>query len=113
MNVNDLPTAGFMAVRQYVIPIEDYPEIQMPLAAELLHVGEQNGDLTVWARVNPSLPIVTRRFCVTGHVDLGVHVGTVQVRDTLRSLGHNYSGKELVFHVFDLGEPDNPHRRTP
>ena len=47
MNVNDLPTAGFMAVRQYVIPIEDYPEIQMPLAAELLHVGEQNGDLTV------------------------------------------------------------------
>lgn len=112
MKYDDLPTsfafqpaAGFMAVRQYVIPIEDYPEVQMPLAAELLHVGEQNGDLVVWARVNPSLPIVTRRFCVTGHVDLGIHVGTVQMRDTLRN--------GLVFHVFDLYEPDNPHRRAP
>ena len=31
-----------------------------------------------------------------GHVDLGIHVGTVQMRDTLRN--------GLVFHVFDLGE---------
>ena len=92
-----------MAVRQYTIPVEDYPEVPMPLAAELLAAGEVNGDIVVWARVNPSLPTVTRRFCVTGHVNLGIHVGTVQVRDTLRN--------GLVFHVFDLGESPEQAKR--
>lgn len=73
--------------------------VPMRFGSALLHVGEQNGQLTVWFHVpdDKAAPVPRRIVVVgTGHdcslVPIQQHVGTVQMR----------SG--LVWHVFDGGE---------
>lgn len=78
---------------KYPLPISSQSDISLPLDAKLLHVGEQNGEIFVWALVAPSNPMITRSFTIygTGHpVDnpLVTYVGTVQMRNG------------LVWHVF-------------
>lgn len=68
----------------------------MPDHAKLLHVGEQDSRLYVWALVDPTAPNVKReiRYYGTGHPiigDPGEFIGTVQM-----SMG-------LVWHFFDKG----------
>lgn len=76
--------------------------LRMPRGAQLLHLGEQHGDLYVWAKVDIDQPIVWRKLEVVGtgwqekDGGDGVHIGTVQM--------HN----GLVFHVFDHGELVSP-----
>lgn len=73
--------------------------VVMPRGAKLLHVGEQNRRLMLWALVDRDAPASRRHVIVipTGQVvelpKQAEHVGTVA----------NFHGW-LVFHVFDLGE---------
>ncbi len=72
--------------------------LQIPAGAQLLHVGEQDGRLVMWARVDTLQPVALRRLEVvgTGWVDRdggdGAYLGTIQA-----------SGG-LVWHIFDQGE---------
>jgi len=85
--------------------IHKYPLIldgptQMPRGAQLLAVQDQQGVAYIWARIDPSAPMVWRSLWVagTGHplpseTDNAPFVGTFQI-----------ANGALVFHVFDCGE---------
>jgi hypothetical protein len=64
----------------------------MPQGAKVVHVGEQNGDIYLWASVNPNMLEERRTFTVvgTGHKAPpdSVYVGTVQIHP-------------FVWHVFE------------
>lgn len=69
--------------------------IRTPRGAELLHAGEQDGELVLWARVDQLAGPALRWIVVsaTGQMVYSQpHVGTVQMPDG------------LVWHVFDGGE---------
>lgn len=77
-------------------PLTDDPcIISVPRGADLVLVGAQGGDITLWFEVNPDAPEVARVFTIkgTGHPVLPamVHVGSVQVG-------------EFVWHVYEMGE---------
>jgi len=82
------------AIWKFPIPLEDEFEIEMPRAAELLHVETQNDQGCVWARVVPERAKEMRKFYLrgTGHsVDMDCeHVGSFMLR-----------GGALVFHIFE------------
>lgn len=83
------------AVWKYALAIDDAQTIEIPEGAELLTVGNQNGELVLWARVNPSGDPVRREILIrgTGHPIGGwPYVGSAQFADGL-----------LVWHVFDGG----------
>lgn len=84
-------------VWKYALEITDEQQIDMPEGAELLHVAEQYGTLTLWARVIPTgQPVVKREIIVrgTGHpIWTQAYVGTVVT-----------AAGALVWHVFDGGE---------
>lgn len=83
-------------VYKYTLHLDDTVEVVMPKGAEVLSVGEQNGLICVWARVDTREPSVKRLFRVagTGHPDpRGNFVGVVMQH-----------GGALVWHIFDLGE---------
>lgn len=82
-------------VYKYDLPHPETP-ILMPEGAKLLHVGEQGWGVHLWALVNPTLPVVERKFFVvgTGHgfEDVNAeYIGTVQ------------ASSGLVWHVFEKG----------
>lgn len=69
----------------------------MPAGAEILHVHEQNGDICLWALVDPDAAKEQRNFVVlgTGHLDdrnfsHAEYIGSSHLRDGL-----------FVFHVFE------------
>lgn len=75
--------------------VSDTRNVSMPRGAELLHVGEQDGQVDVWARVDTEAEYVSRAFVLVGtgfelNAHAGRHVGTVQMRDG------------LVWHVFEV-----------
>ena len=81
-------------IHKYRLKLEDYPLVEMPIGAEVLHVGMQYGHLHVWARVDPTLEKKTRHFAVrgTGHANCPAankHIGTVV-------------DGSFIWHVFDL-----------
>ncbi len=86
-------------VWKYDLRVEDELLVEMPRGAELLHVGNQSGEIdrfTVWARVTPppGNANAARRLLVrgTGHpVGDEPYVGTT-------------FGGPLVWHIFDGGE---------
>lgn len=74
--------------------------LNLPAGAEILHVGEQEGGVNIWALLDPSHPDEERVFQIWGTgwqitVEPGQHVGTVQMRDG------------LVWHVFEVSD-ENP-----
>lgn len=85
-----------MKVWKYTLSIRDEVDLDMPEDAELLFVGKQSiavDQLELWARVEPTRPIETRRILIrgTGHlIEIEPHVGSVVVGP-------------LVWHVFDGG----------
>jgi hypothetical protein len=87
-----------LQVWKYAVPIGDAFELRMPRGARCLTVQVQGAGLCLWALVDPSAPLETRRFLFrgTGHeIDYGyaelVWVGTFQLE-----------GGALVFHVFEV-----------
>lgn len=88
------------SIWKFAIEVEDLQAITIPKAAEILSVQVQNGQICIWAIVNPSSPTVERviRMAGTGHdltnrPPLGKFIGTVQI-----------NGGQFIFHVFDGGE---------
>ena len=85
-----------MEIFKYHLEIADTCKTKMPMGAEVLHVAEQNGELCVWALVNPENTLQEQLFRIfgTGHripddEYFLKHVGTVLMEN----------GK-LVWHVF-------------
>ena len=81
---------------KFTFPVTNRSDIPMPKGAKLLSVQRQDGDICVWALVDPVAPTETRRFAVygTGQLvpdDPGAYVGTVQQLDG-----------RLVWHVFEV-----------
>ena len=81
-----------------IIPNDDYIDIEMPSMAQLLTVQVQRGEPYLWAMVDTSFPMQTRRFRLagTGHpiteksCDLA-YIGTFQLH-----------GGALIFHLFEV-----------
>lgn len=89
-----------MTIWKYPIEIDDRVDIEMPRNAQLIYVGDQAGQLTVWAMVDDRERPALRTLLIrgTGHPcpDDAPYVGSAQV---LRSSGYGF-----VWHVFDGGE---------
>ena len=94
---------------KFIIPFQDALDtncipIEMPDRAQFLTVMEQGGNLCLWAQINQTEKLVTRRFAVfgTGHEmpnSVFDYLGTVM-----------FAGGSLVLHVYELwdDEPDLP-----
>lgn len=70
-----------------------YNSVPLPFGAEVVHIGEQHGQLQMWVEQDPSETLVNRQFNVygTGHYIYNVneqHLSTVQVGD-------------LVWHIYE------------
>lgn len=56
-----------MMIYKYPLELESAPQaVSMPVGAEILHVANQDGHPTIWARVDIDAPNVTRHFYVFG-----------------------------------------------
>jgi len=53
-------------IYKYDLPIADRQELRLPRGATLLHVGEQSGQLKLWALVNPEAPREPIEVCIAG-----------------------------------------------
>lgn len=81
---------------KYPLDIKDEQVVDLPINAQLLSVQEQNGQIVLWAIVEPNRVTeeIKVRIYGTGHPlavqdDLFSYLGTVQT-----------SGGSLVWHVF-------------
>jgi hypothetical protein len=85
-------------VWKFPLALIDNQVVAMPEGSDLLHVGEQYGTLTLWARVTPTGQREVDRLIIvrgTGHpIFAQPHVGTVLMPNG------------LVWHVFDGGEEE-------
>lgn len=73
--------------------------VGMPRDARILHVHEQDGQVCIWAEVDPMAPTVERKVALRptgGRADqTAVYVGTVHLVE---------AGRPIVLHVYDGGE---------
>jgi hypothetical protein len=77
-----------------VLKATDVQDIEVPEDAELLTAREQNEQLCVWFKCDPSKPLSKRRIavCGTGH----------PAPEGARYVGTGFlMGGQLVFHVFE------------
>jgi len=70
----------------------DVADISMPIGAEVIHVGEQDNRLCIWARVEDSAPKAMYRFAICG-------TGTACPPDKYLGTAKLYGG-QLILHVF-------------
>lgn len=101
-----------LVVWKFVIPVvsvgsagidPDRVEIAMPMLSEILSVQSQNGDICIWAQVDPTMEKRIRTFRVvsTGHCWNAGEYGS-QPANTGNFLGtcQFYDGS-LVLHVYE------------
>ena len=95
---------------KYTLEITDRQEIEMQDGEwlDILCVKEQNGNICLWAIVDPSAPMAKRKFAIygTGHPmpdDLSDHayLGTVQTYIVEGNCGGKNT-TEFVWHVFEI-----------
>lgn len=71
-------------IYKYPLQFQDRQIVPLPTGAAILTVQVQQGEICLWALVEPSLPQQARVVQIygTGHPadDAGVYVGTVQIR---------------------------------
>lgn len=88
--------------------VEPLSPTRMPAGAEILHVHEQNGEIRLWAVVDPSAPVVDRDIEVAptgGPVPPGEYLGSVHLHDRWQANGGQAEAQlMLVFHLYDAGE---------
>jgi len=83
-----------MTIYKYTIPLQDEISVEMPTGAEILSSQVQNGEIQVWAKVEPAAicrPVLFR-IIGTGHP---FPDGEWQFVDTVQC-----HGGDLVFHIF-------------
>lgn len=85
-------------VYKYVLPVDTDCKVDMPVGAEILNIGVQNGDLCAWVLVEVDMPYETRRFSVfgTGHEIPSLNDGYRQYLATVLMMHGS-----LVLHVFE------------
>lgn len=69
--------------------------VKMPANAKVLHVGEQHGELYVWAMINPNATVVNYKFFVLG---TGQDIGHLEM--VCKFLNSVQMENGLVWHVF-------------
>ena len=83
-------------IHKFHIPLDDRPDVEMPLGARIVAIREVDRQLYAWAEVDTRARMAVRELAVvgTGHPlpPLGRHLETVPMR----------SG--FVWHVYELGE---------
>lgn len=86
-------------IYKYVLELAEVQAVTMPEDAEILKVGEMNGDICVWVRfeVINQAQQGQRRFKIIGTGDVydesGIYLDSIIAR----------SG--YVWHIFDMGKP--------
>lgn len=55
-----------MKVFKYPVPITDRLRLGLPRGAEVIHVGEQSGQVQLWALVDPDAPPEMVELCIVG-----------------------------------------------
>ena len=80
---------------KYPLEITDRQALSLPVGADILSVGNQNGTLMLWALVDPNNGVSARKIHIfgTGH-QIGAYPGK------LRFIGTAFTGS-LVWHVFE------------
>lgn len=82
-------------IYKYTVPFSGMAVVSLPKQAPILHVGEQDGVIFIWALVDMSEITVPRYFRIYGtgfaFKDEVQHVGSVIVDDG-----------RLVWHVFEV-----------
>ncbi|MEN6293881.1 MAG: hypothetical protein ABFD07_17925 [Methanobacterium sp.] len=87
---------------KYTLESKEMQDIELPEDAEVLTVQNQNGNICMWVRLDPTAPKVYRTFGVFGtgwNVITGSnfkYIGTVQL-----------DGGAFVFHIFEWVLNDN------
>lgn len=84
-------------VWKYELKTTDQQIISMPQGARPLHVGEQRGQICLWALVDPdpSLSMEERRIAIVGTGHVAPEFATAPYLGTVSMYGGS-----LVFHVF-------------
>jgi hypothetical protein len=81
-----------ITVWKYQLEAEDEQAIEMPVGAEILWFGYQNGTCCIWARVNTTSDLENRHFSVRG---------TGALNATGKYRGTAFFPNGLVFHLFE------------
>lgn len=84
-------------VWKFIVKLTDFQKIEMPADAEILSFKAQNGQLCLWARVDPETETEDRSFQLvgTGHSALQA--------SNLKFIGSaQLNAVPLVFHLFEL-----------
>jgi hypothetical protein len=72
-----------MVIYKYPLKLVDEQTVEMPNSATLLHVAEQNGQLCLWAMVDPRREVVGVPIVIVGTGNpmgnVGKYLGTVQM----------------------------------
>lgn len=84
-----------ITIYKYSIPT--YGDVYWPLpeAAQIVHVGQQEGDVKIWVLLDTQAPTVPRRF-------LAVDTGESIHGEGYRYLGTAHLPNGLVHHVLEL-----------
>jgi len=69
--------------------------VEIPVDAKILHVGEQHGELYVWAMVNTESTVVNYKFFVLG---TGVPIDHLEI--VSKFVGSVQMSSGLVWHIF-------------
>ena len=82
-------------IYKYRLPVGAVFHVAMPTDAKIIHVGNQDGSVHIWAEVENANPRETRNFVIvgTGHEmprDEGRHIGSAIV-------------PPFVWHVYEIG----------
>lgn len=103
-----------ITIHKYPFATSDKVQLQMPEDAEVLHAGEQHGQICLWAKVDTDKPLVKRTFLMfgTGHSLDVLETVAVSSKNVMR-VGYSRpkyvgtvfeAGGHLVWHIYDAGE---------
>lgn len=85
-----------MTIWKYAISMTETQVIQMPAGAQILHVGQQQRNLCLWAMVDPQFPCEDRTIEIVG-------TGNPMASRRRKYLGTAWIDP-FVWHVFELLE---------
>jgi len=81
-SISPQPTPA--AIWKYPLPLQDVVELMLPRGARVLTMQKQNGQLTMWALVDPLAPLYLRSFAIVGtgnpapNPEQGTYLATAQ-----------------------------------